>query len=236
MRPKELIEFVCTANSGRSPVAQLIARNTLEDMGASRDYEAISSGTHRAVIDAKQFPVRGMIHILHTAIDNGYFPDDAPRQLREAMTAENEPVILEYFPEIVETLEAREIARRAEALKHFGIKGQVKPGHDQTVARDNTVAVLGMTPRHAQAIQDIYTKAGFIPVGTGYGETSIYSKNSSRAKLGTIGAFATGNPEAEMPDAFGKSKAAYFEVIAQLTEQVPLAVTRAVDESRSARL
>jgi protein-tyrosine-phosphatase len=42
---KKLIEMVCTGNNGRSPVAELVGRNYLEEIGASDDYDTISSGT-----------------------------------------------------------------------------------------------------------------------------------------------------------------------------------------------
>ncbi len=41
----KVIEMVCTANHGRSPVAELIGRNYLREIGALGEYEAASSGT-----------------------------------------------------------------------------------------------------------------------------------------------------------------------------------------------
>ncbi len=65
------IEFVCTANKGRSPVAELIGNNYLQKKGL-QDYLAISSGSHVDSIKGGSMPLPLMISLIEKGRSRDY--------------------------------------------------------------------------------------------------------------------------------------------------------------------
>ena len=61
------IEFVCTANHGRSPVAALMANNYLKEIGADKEYSTISSGHYVDAIKEGNVSIDFMLHVVGLA-------------------------------------------------------------------------------------------------------------------------------------------------------------------------
>ncbi|MBR9692686.1 hypothetical protein GOV07_02010, partial [Candidatus Woesearchaeota archaeon] len=117
-----------------------------------------------------------------------------------------------YFHMAEQVFNDEEMVNRAAALQHFGIEGKVKEQGEQTVADRNRIVVLPMAESNQKAIVSIYEAAGFKPP-EGVELLSVY---------------ATRDPTASIPDAFGKGPEFYFKCVESILDYVPKAVDRAL--------
>ena len=212
IKPK-LIEFVCTANHGRSPVAELIAQNYLKSIGAAGAYQAASSGSLVDDINAGKVSPKFMQLIVEQALGRGdiYAAGDAPLA-KQAVQDGNESVLKHYYDQAVAQFQAAESTWREDALAYFGIAGKLKTTHDQTLPRPDIIAVLPMADRNTAQVRDIYR-------GSGYHERHF-------PVIESVGPFATGRQDAAVPDAFGRTKESYLSAIEMLTRYVPQSIDK----------
>ncbi|MBW2967856.1 hypothetical protein KY362_05200 [Candidatus Woesearchaeota archaeon] len=68
---KTLFEMVCTANHGRSPVAELVGRIYLVDRGVSGAYDTISSGSLADAIKARKVSPAARDRFVKLAMERG---------------------------------------------------------------------------------------------------------------------------------------------------------------------
>lgn len=206
---KKLIELVCTGNNGRSPVAELIARNYLHRVGAS-EYESISSGTMVEKIKAGGFPIKAMVPILELAKGRGIYDAHSLAELDGALRRRDTVAMEKYFQQASEIFAQEEAEERGKLLKEFGIEGFVKEGRDQTIARPDVVAVLPVDRKNYDGVLGIYQNSGHSPV------------------IGVMSVLATGNPQSEVQNSFGQGVKVYRQRVEQLIEEVPKAVRKIV--------
>ncbi len=211
---KKLIEFVCTGNNGRSPVAELLARNHLVQIGASEEYDAASSGlmvdyTRRFVAGQVTDDPKMVGAIISIARDNMFYSPAEIFTISKALREGDNAVLLKYAVSTSTKLMDAERECMYGLLAKMGIPGQVKSGKDQTIARPDTKVVLAMD------------KKGLESVG------KIYAANSHTPVIDTLPRYATGD-DREVANAFGKPRGFYRATIEQLAREVPLAVDRAV--------
>jgi protein-tyrosine-phosphatase len=205
----KIIEFVCTGNSGRSKPAELKGISYLEEIGAE-EYRAESSGTSVDDIQNDRIPNAIMIRTIESGKQRALYSAGEIQEIEQAIRDGNDEAIRYFFGRAADKFQKEEHAYRAEALKHFGIEGVIgKP--EQTIARPDTIAVLSMAESNNKQVQAIYEGSGDEPV------------------IDVLSRFATGNPEAALPNAFGKSKEEYFEVVEKIIEQVPMAIDRLIN-------
>ena len=215
IKPK-LIEFVCTANHGRSPVAELIAQNYLQSLGAAGAYQAISSGSLVDDINAGNVSPGYMKIIVEQALGRGDVYRQTDARLAETAVKEgNESALKHYYDQAVGHFEAAEHSWREDAIRHFGIEGKLKQGREQTIARPDAVAVLPMADRNTAQVQKIYETSGY--------------RGKHQPIIESIAPFVTGKQDASVPDAFGKTKKDYFDIIEQLREYVPRSIDMIMD-------
>jgi|SRR3989344_2061461 len=214
MAEKRLLEFVCTGNNGRSPIAELIARNHLAQIKADSNYSAISSGLK--VDYTNQFlagNVRDDSNMTKLVIDAGrqsqlYTPEDIAR-IDRALREGNNDVLLQYAISVSSQLMTAERKHMRELLVEMGIPGEVKPGRDQTIVRPDAIVVLAMDKKGKSGVESIYMTVPRAPV------------------IDILPHYATGGNH-EVVNAFGKGRDVYRATIEQLAREVPLAVNRAV--------
>jgi protein-tyrosine-phosphatase len=207
----KIIEMVCTANQGRSPAAELITRNYLRRIGALGEYEAASSGTLVDCIQNERFSDEYMINMIEAGKQRRLYFLMEMQEIEEAIRNGDSRTLKKYFWKTANTFSKEEHKHRAEALKYFGIKGIVKKTSEQTTVRPDMIAVLSMAESNNKKVQEIYDGSGYNPV------------------IDVISRYATQNPEAGLPDAFGKGKEKYFKVIEVLLEHIPMAVDRLIE-------
>ncbi|MFH1316146.1 MAG: hypothetical protein ABII01_01380 [Candidatus Woesearchaeota archaeon] len=222
---RKIIEFICTANHGRSPVAEMIAANYLRAAGAQDLYQAASSGTLVDSIEAGTENIEAQKRFVQMGLERGdvYDPEQAD-ELNEALRDGNDDVVSRFYPVVKETFHAEEHAWRAEALKYFRIDGEVKDHSDQTVINPRAVAVLSMDPGNNQRARKIYEEAGCQSAGG----NRLWQPERVQTIADLLPRFATGNENEVVSDAFGKTKDHYFAAVEDLVCFVPKAVGKIV--------
>ena len=202
-----LIEFVCTGNSGRSTVAELIANAYLKKNNKMPDIQAISSGSHVQALNVGKILYKAQVAIINKALnrDDIYNPGDITN-IEKSLRHNDETstnAILDFYQLACRRFTEEEHKFRAEALKYFSIDGIIKPEPEQTIAQPDRIAVLSMAGTNNQAVKKIYDGTGYHPV------------------IDTLGHF-TG--EEEIPNAFGGTKEKYFTTIEAIINTVPKAI------------
>ena len=202
--------MVCTGNNGRSPVAEIIARDYLQNVGATSDYDSISSGTKVDAIKAGGFPIKDMSSIIDIAKDRNIYDCDEMKKLDKAFRNEDSQTIETYFNKAKKILSEEEARERDLFLKELGITGQIKQKKDQTVPKPDVVAVLPMDRTNYSGVLGIYQTSEYSPI------------------ISIMSVLATGNPTSEVANAFGKSSDVYRQTLEQLVDEVPKAVKKVI--------
>ncbi|MBW2981507.1 hypothetical protein KY343_01375 [Candidatus Woesearchaeota archaeon] len=207
----KIIELVCTGNHGRSPVAELIAQYYLGEIGAFGEYKATSSGTSVDLIEKGQVPAKAMAGIIGIGKERELYSADELKEIDQAIRDGRDEILRQYFLRASDLFSKEEHDYRTEAIKYFGIEGVVKEKSEQTIVRPDAVAVLSMAESNNRQVQKIYNNSDCNPV------------------INVLSRFATGNPDAALPDAFGKGKDEYFKTVELLREHVPMAIDRLIN-------
>lgn len=202
---RKLIEMVCTANNGRSPVAELVANNYLRQLQAE-EYQAISSGTSVDEIQSGRIPTSFKIQTIDIAKQRGIYSSLELDDIQKAIQTSNDKAITYFYDKAVQVFYREERKHRAEALQEFGIDGIVKTSQDQTIVRPNAIAVFSMAQRNNEQVRQIYKDVLDQPI------------------IEVLSRYATGDLTAEVPNAYGLGKDAYFLAIAKIVADVPKSI------------
>jgi len=201
------IEYVCTGNQGRSPVAELIARNYLRKRDALRDYNSASSGTLVDAIKANNMPEAFMLTMIGVAKSRGDVYSPAKIQdIDDIIHGKNIDAIKYYFGKAQERFVAEERQFRLEILPLLGIEGELKRAQEQTIVRPNALAVLSMAEGNNKQVAGIYATTEPKPV------------------IDTL-ARCVGKG-IDIPNAFGLPKEMYVATVERLVELVPISVDK----------
>ncbi len=214
----ELIEMACTGNRGRSPVAELIGNNHLASIGAAADYNCISSGTAVDDIAKGTLSTQFMLNIITIAKGRDMYSASELAQLGVAARNSDEHTIKALYDKALNVFASEEEQFRSEVVVELGIEGTLKTGHDQTIMRPDTVLILPMAKSNLAQVKAIYD------LGT--------VARTNQPIIEMLSAYATRSPGREVPNAFGKDKAAYTEGILTLVHDVPGAIDRYLREKR----
>ena len=206
---KKLIEMVCTGNQGRSPVAELLTRMYLTRHGILGEYEAISSGTSVDAIVKGNLSISFMKHVISIAKSRGgIYNQDILPLVEKAVSTDDKTALEAFYSIAAERFVAEERRYRVEILPRFGIVGELKEERYQTIARPNTIAVFSMAEKNNVQVKEIYCGAGYEPLIT------------------VLSAYATQDPAAEIPNAFGLPEKAYIAAAETLCDHIPNALDR----------
>jgi protein-tyrosine-phosphatase len=227
---KKSIELICTANQGRSVPGEIFCQERIEELGLSHKYQAISSGTGVDSIRQGKQSIDFKKSIMKVGIERSIYgpnTDDVTSLLdlsAEDLNSEyerNPSRINSYFDQAVKQFKEEELEDRKEALSKYQsgdktLESRIKPQSEQTVARKDTIAVLTMDKRTYDAAKKIYEAKGY---------------DSSVVHL--LKEYATGEVGAEVPNAFGKGKDVYMNMIPELRALARIAVDKAIEENES---
>ena len=223
MQPKENIEFICTGNRGRSPPAELIGRNNIRARGLSDLYDTISSGIIVESFQKGEVPsLSSMKTYIQIAANRDDVYDKAQqKQVKKVLAEEGFNSVDElnytafglYQKAVAKFIKAEEEFRR-EVLPDLGIEGTVKEIQTQTVPRSDVIAIFGMGKEHADFAQKVYQSVS-IP---------------APEVITPLGAYATGDPNVQFPNTFGKTKQDYFNIIKLLQQHVPASLDKLFKE------
>lgn len=195
--------MTCLGNNGRSPIAELIAHNTLEDMNLLNKYRAISSGTLVNAINTGNFPIKGMKPVIDVAMnrDDGVYNTTELKELETALKDGDTKTVKKYFNQAAAQFAQEEQVSRGIALKEFKISGDVKKTPTQTIITPNTVALYTMDKGN-------------------YDRANIIYENSDNKPLIM--------KSLDVESSFGLKRDAYMAGVEKLLRVVPEAVKRAV--------
>lgn len=203
------IEFVCTGNSGRSPVAEVIAKDYLKSIGASNEYSATSSGTKVRQLQ-KDLPIKVMNPIINLGLERGIYRPAEVTEIQSAIEEENTEIVRGYFDRTCQTFIEEEVAYRKKILDELEVKSRVKQMREQTIPNSNSIAVLPMDSKNYKEVLSIFSNSVNMPI------------------ISVMSVLATGIQNAEIPNAFGKGGHDYRIVVEQIAKEVPEAVRRII--------
>jgi len=220
--PTKKITTVCTGNSGRSPVLEVIAKNRIAEHGLSDQYEVNSAGTLVDTINSGEYSIDGMKKFIDRAIERGdiYTPSQE-KQLNSLVAQYDEtedPAALtkiqKMFGRTVQAFHSEELSSRAYAIREFGLPNDnlLKEGHDQFHPRGpaaGQVAVLTVDVRNKGVVNDMYDEQG------------VPKPQLIEVVTQVPGNPGEGNPNAQVADAFGLPREAYMKAFEQLMQQGP---------------
>lgn len=220
-----IIEFVCTANHGRSPVAALIAQNYIEDHNLA-DYEVISSGSranewHDIKAGKLPIPVRDAKSFVGLGRKAGFFSELSGQSIDDVLAREDlTPSDLDFLRDMAsrafQSFEKDEGEFRDRAVRELGLRGTLKQTQDQLVAGDNRVLILGMGQNHVARIMELYQ------------QSRVAGRNYRSAEIDTLAGYSDGNSGAEFHSAYGESFENYMTMIGEIRRYVRGSMDRLV--------
>lgn len=190
------IEFVCTGNLGRSPIAEAIAGCEFKKLKAN--YKVRSSGTK---VDELARAARGknieeglarkLVSVgVGRKIYNS-FSEDAARILGMSELGSYDSKQLQKFAnQALVLFEPEEAKLRNEALHNCGIDAKLKSIREQTRGNPDSILVLGMDIGHVDEIFRIYNLYGLNP------RADTLERYSGFEQTGFKGAFGSGSLDA----------------------------------------
>ena len=215
MKDKRLIEMVCKGNVGRSPVAEMVARQYIDRIGASEDYEVSSSGSIANLLLERKLS-REMLSNSMKLFSNTGFHNTLFDLLREAWAREDINEIERYTPKVIDFTIASERNKRDQILRELGITGTAKQFPEQTIAKEDVDYIFAIDRKVFADLTDL-------PNG-------VYSNARYWTKMHVLGVFATGNQlekdsEVDLthPENVWQS---YREGIVRIIEHTPIAIRK----------
>lgn len=216
MESKKIIEMICKGNVGRSPVAELVARQYLQSTGAFEDYEVSSSGSIANLLLDRKI-TREMLANSMNLFSNTGLHDESFDLLREAWRQEDAEKIKTYTARAIDFTIAAEIKKRDQILQELGVAGTAKKYPEQTRIRD--VDYIFAIDRK------VYADLTGCPNG-------IYYNAQVKPQINVLSVFATGNQEEKdsevdltRPENVWQS---YREGLARIVEHTPLAMKKVI--------
>lgn len=218
----KLIEFICSGNCGRSPVAELIARNYFED-NRIREYDSASSGNEVKYIEMVQ---EGKIplpdFVARWGVDLGFqrglfngsqavkLESILRKEERDYTPGENQ-FLLQIAGDTLYQFDLEEQQNRLTALEKFKIRGPFKLRPEQTIKGTNRVVILGMGPKNAEYVKTLYC-----------------TSDSQCPVIETLVGYSTGSPGSEIKDGFGRTQEEYLIMVEQMKNHVLRSVERMI--------
>jgi len=205
------IEVCCTGNHGRSPLMELKAEMVLRELGLTRKYEVISTGTRVAELRSGVIPYQDQEKIVNKAIERG----DIYNSCECLYLLDNLGKVQDlgaYWKKALDQFIREEEENRHIAVKHFSLEGMIKPFSQQTVPRAGVVLVLASDPKNRDRASDIYSTSRYSPLIT------------------TVAEYATNDPDARIEGSLGGKRETFLSMCAVLLDYTDKAIRRTVKE------
>lgn len=157
-----LIEFVCTGNNGRSPMAEAVGNYWLKKHGFKDTFGFISSGTKVDAGNESIMPYEKAKFLLEhigkriNLVNQDLYIDE---RLFNGNEGYREVISSKAKDLLVGILRLEDAKFRNQALFEKAIKLPENPKH-QTIPRSDVYLVLGMEHKHVTQVNQIYDEAG----------------------------------------------------------------------------
>jgi len=212
----KIIEFVCSHNQGRSPIAEAFGQRYIAKLGGRGGYIITSSGHMVDEIEKMRsksidIPLEGIQELVNLSVNRGFNTEGVEDFMEggDLSTGQVEKMqrvalyALERF--IVE-----EHGYRARAFTKLGL-GEPRKFREQTKNRPGTVLILGMAESNVNGIRRVYGENGPI--------------------IDTLAGWATETPGAEFKGAFGKQYEDYMGMAEVIKGYVRGSIDRALADN-----
>jgi len=213
------IEFVCTRNEWRSPVAELIATWHLQKIWMDEKYSAISSGSHRLMPDKWEIqstwdadlPIKKLIQLIEIWVEREIFHQEI-FDIQKAIEDWDVDKLKQYYLIANKIFKDKERYFRSDAVYNleaiYWVKWYLKWYSEQTVIRSDVEAIFAMSWNNTDKVREVYE----------------WSKHSPLIE--TLSVYATWDKDACLPNAFAKWWVVYHDVISSLRTQIPIVIDK----------
>ncbi|MCK4590011.1 MAG: hypothetical protein KAT77_06205 [Nanoarchaeota archaeon] len=168
------IEFICTGNGGRSPMAHTIGVDHVQEQGLGKRVQIYSSGTGAEATekDLFSFPTNFLLAPIETALQNGVYQGKAVQIAQEVLADQKATTqaiesgdmnMMGKVKYCIQYLSADEVAKRNVALLEIGLV-PVGHFHQQTTVREGVDLILPMKQSNADQVKEIYGGSGRSPI------------------------------------------------------------------------
>jgi protein-tyrosine-phosphatase len=194
---KNVIEFVCTANVGRSPLAQAIADKYLEKEGLQEKYFTRSRGILVDAITSNSFhpSTKRMYEIILKRAKQ----DDSFLKNTEHIDNLSLESLTRMYSQSVDYFVAHEILFRDDYAKEHNLQ-ICTVAQQQTRPNFNTLGIFTMNDHHMKSVEQLYDS---------------HAIHATHIQM--LG-------QEEIPDTFSQSRDFYGSVAERIQEQVPIAI------------
>ena len=155
------IDFVCTGNKGRSPLAEAFARRYANRRRLSKEIELSSSGTLVDFLKNPDMETLGSLleRFSYKALQQGIITKDEVGEIKQRRNLDK--ILDKIFGEIRE----RESEQRRIVLGEKGIFAYLDPNRQsrQTIVRANAELILTMDEENYGRVVSIYSNANITP-------------------------------------------------------------------------
>ncbi len=183
-------DIMCTGNSGRSPLAEAIARDKTTELGLDDKILAISSGTNREVMEGKEPPLKLQYMVLERALDRnnhlGLYDANEAKNV-QVLLADKDKTTSSYDEkgEVYKLLRAYESRARAAFTEEEGIfrrmvaeelelKTPIKKGGQQTIAHPGVRWARALAESNEKQVRSIYEETNYQPDIQNFGISNTF--------------------------------------------------------------
>jgi protein-tyrosine-phosphatase len=159
------IEYVCTANGGRSPMAEVAAKKQIEELGLESRIMICSSGSHYEVLQEMEMPFDYLMSNLELGLKRGFYNSEQKKEAEKILQDKDQfeskyrqdlvtrEVIkdLAKIPEMILTEEEedfRDLVLEEVGLRYIGTEQQYQP-------REGVQIVLPMKDSNAARVREL---------------------------------------------------------------------------------
>lgn len=211
---KIIIEFVCTGNNARSPMAEVIGNNYATDIGLENLLSFISSGTRVDTEYESFFSYERATLILNKASSHGLLKEIHVDKDRYENDNNYNSAIKNDIIMALRIMRPIEVALRDAALYNINMK--YDGAQTQTIARDDVSIILGMEKEHVRQVEKIYSAKGMA--------------TNNMPQITTIADYT--GIDGEISDCIGNTNpTAYFKMRDSLQEIIPKVIDRIKKEA-----
>ncbi|MBT4824779.1 hypothetical protein HN695_04080 [Candidatus Woesearchaeota archaeon] len=174
-----VIDYACTGNSGRSPLAEAIATDEIQRLNLEDKILAISSGTNRKVMDGKIPPIELQYMVLERSLARNTelqsYNEKEAAEVQELLSdKENTTIQYQEKGSIYKKVRkyesrARKIFTKEEhefrerAVKELGVKTKIKHGGQQTEPNEKIMFFYGLAKSNEDKAKEFYKGHDFRP-------------------------------------------------------------------------
>lgn len=155
------IEFVCSGNKGRSPLAEAFAKRYMDRKGLTDKFELSSSGTLVNFLKNPDMETLGQMleHFSYKAHQQGIITEEEIKEIRERSN------LMGILDKIFVEIRRRESEQRRIVLREKDLVAYLDPNRkpQQTIVRANSELILPMDEENYKRVQGIYVHANTPP-------------------------------------------------------------------------